>query len=104
MARKLARYLSWLGHESCVFNVVQYKADIITKNPEDDKDGFFSNAKVSAEATSEATQDLIEYVNGSGSIAIYDGLNITREERKQFESDITDGIKCEYKLLWVESW
>lgn len=104
MARKLARYLSWLGNDCCVFNVVQYKAEIITKNSGDTKEEFFDNSKVNSQAGTEATKDLVDYINGVGSIAIYDGLNITQEERRQFEAEIQAGITHEYSLIWVESW
>jgi hypothetical protein len=104
MSRKLARYLSWLGHDACVFNVTQYRAELMAKNTDSNSnEEFFDYSKFNNGAASEATTDLATYINGNGSIAIYDGLNITRSERRQFESELEKQIDCEYNLIWVES-
>ena len=104
MSRKLARYLSWLGHDACVFNVTQYRAELMAKNTDPNTaEDFFDYEKYNTGAAIEATGDLATYINGSGSIAIYDGLNITRAERIEFESQLEKQITCDYNLIWVES-
>lgn len=105
MSRKLARYLCWLGHDSQVFNVTQYRAELMEKDSNNSSDNeFFDYSKFNSDAAKEATADLAEYLNGTGEIAIYDGLNITQKERSQFESEISKTLTCSYNLIWVESW
>jgi len=104
-SRKLARYLWWLGHDSQVFNVTQYRAELMSKDTENGKsEEFFDYSKWNNEAAHEAMRDLAEYLNGKGEIAIYDGLNITHNEREQFETEIAKELTWEYNLMWVESW
>jgi predicted kinase len=105
MSRKLARYLCWLGHDAQVFNVTQYRAELMNRNSESNSDDeFFDYSKFNSDAALEATADLAEYLNTQGGIAIYDGLNITQKERKQFETEIASRLSCDYNLIWVESW
>lgn len=105
-SRKLARYLCWIGFDSQVFNVTQYRAELMEKSLDNDgsDEEFFDYSKFNNEAACEATADLVEYINGPGEVAIYDGLNITHKEREQFESHLEKSIKCSYNLVWVESW
>jgi 6-phosphofructo-2-kinase/fructose-2,6-biphosphatase 2 len=67
-------------------------------------DEFFDYSKFNTEAANEATADLAEYIDTSGDIAIYDGLNITVKERQQFESQIKKLVSSDYHLIWVESY
>ena len=105
-SRKLARYLCWSGFDSQVFNVTQYRADLMSQNLDSDssEEEFFDYDKFNNDAASEATTDLVEYINGAGDIAIYDGLNITHKEREQFENHLETSIRCPYTLVWIESW
>lgn len=89
-SRKLARYLCWIGLDAQVFNVTEYRAELMTKNanPDGTTEEFFDYSKFNTEAAQEAMQDVAEYINDSGEIAIYDGLNITHMEREQFETEL----------------
>ena len=83
IARKLARFLRWLGHETRVFNVGSYRREIVgsrktheffdPKNPE----GLAERKRVAMLAL----DDLIAWVNGPGQIGIYDATNTTKERR-----------------------
>ena len=105
-SRKLARYLCWIGLDAQVFNVTEYRAELMTKNanPDGTTEEFFDYSKFNTEAAQEAMQDVAEYINDNGEIAIYDGLNITHMEREQFETELEKIIHWPYNLVWVESW
>lgn len=84
MARKLGQYLSWLGYETAVFNVGNYRratfgADVPASffdpsNPE----GVAARRKVALAALDDL-QDW--HQNRGGQIAIYDATNSTRVRR-----------------------
>ncbi len=83
LARKVARYLSWLGHRARVFNVGSYRrARLGAAQPA----SFFDPDNPSArDARSrvavEAMDDLLHWLDGEGSIAIYDATNTARSQR-----------------------
>ena len=105
-SRKLARYLCWIGYDSQVFNVTQYRAELMTKSTVagGSTEEFFDYSKFNTEAAHEAMKDVAEYINDTGEIAIYDGLNITHMEREQFKTELEKLINWPYNLVWVESW
>jgi len=83
LARKVARYLSWLGHRARVFNVGSYRrARLGAAQPA----SFFdpNNAEAREARTRvavEAIEDLLDWLGGEGSIAIYDATNTARSQR-----------------------
>src|SRR5687768_2961241 len=103
LARKLARYLNWLGRPARVFNVGNYRRDRLGStqpasffdpaNPE----GFAARRRLALEAL----DDLVAWLrDGTGRIAIYDATNATRERR-----DLVTARLAEHGLepLFVES-
>lgn len=65
----------------------------MSKDPEaNSQDDFFDFEKYNKGAAQEAIEDLVTYINESGSVAIYDALNITRKEREHFEKELKDKI------------
>lgn len=103
MARKLGRYLSWLGYETAVFNVGNYRratfgADVPASffdpsNP----DGVAARRKV-AMAALDDLQDWHE--NRGGQIAIYDATNSTRMRRKLVRERLEE---AGLRVLFLES-
>jgi broad specificity phosphatase PhoE/predicted kinase len=83
MARKMARYLSWLGHATQVFNVGTYRrARLGSSQPH----SFFDPRNDAAHSARRdvamaALDDLLAFLRGPGEIAIYDATNHTRERR-----------------------
>jgi broad specificity phosphatase PhoE len=83
IARKIARYLSWLGHATQVFNVGVYRrARLGSYQPH----SFFDPRNDAAQAARRdvamaALEDLLQFMRGPGEIAIYDATNHTRERR-----------------------
>ncbi|MEM6931751.1 MAG: 6-phosphofructo-2-kinase domain-containing protein, partial [Myxococcota bacterium] len=85
MARKIARYLSWLGVTSRVFNVGNYRRHYLGSA----QPAAFFDPKNSEGATKRrqmataALGDLIAWLHAQqgGAVAIYDATNVTRERR-----------------------
>lgn len=83
IARKLARYLSWLGHRARVFNVGSYRrARLGPAQPAsffdpDNMEGREARRRVAEEAI----EDMLEWLSGEGSVALYDATNTARGQR-----------------------
>ncbi len=85
IARKLARYLGWLGVEARVFNVGNYRRQHLgaqqpaTFFDPDNRDGMAARRRM-AEA---AMEDMFAWLRprGPGEVAIYDATNTTRARR-----------------------
>jgi broad specificity phosphatase PhoE len=101
-ARKIARYLSWLGHETRVFNVGSYRREHFgTSQPheffdpsnEQGRQKLFDMAK-------RALGDMTDWFAKGGEVAIYDATNSTRT-RRQFVLDHCQ--KHAMPLVFVES-
>ncbi len=84
LARKIVRYLSWLGRPARVFNVGNYRRERLGPaqpaaffDP-DNPEGFASRREMALAALS----DLVDWVTaGKGRVAVYDATNATRERR-----------------------
>lgn len=83
-ARKIARYLQWLGHKTRVFNVGSYRREHFGASQPHD---FFdpSNAQGRAalfDMAVRALTDMTEWLGNGGEVAIYDATNSTRARRQ----------------------
>jgi len=83
IARKLARYLRWRGHETRVFNVGAYRRELVGAQKSHD---FFDpeNLEGSRErrrVAELALADMLRWMQSGGQIALYDATNSTRERR-----------------------
>lgn len=85
LARKIARFVSWLGHPARVFNVGNYRRRLLGSNQ---PARFFDPANEKGRAAREhmamaALDDLVRFVSeGPGRVAIYDATNGTRARRE----------------------
>ncbi|MBX7197613.1 MAG: 6-phosphofructo-2-kinase/fructose-2,6-bisphosphatase [Sandaracinaceae bacterium] len=102
IARRLARYLSWLGYTTRVFNVGNYRRARLGSQ----KDHHFfdpNNAEASAaraEVAQIALDDMIAWFVDDGEVGIYDATNSTRERRKQ----VADRCRqAGHQVVFVES-
>ena len=83
IARKLARYLRWRGHETRVFNVGDYRRRSLgSRHPA----SFFDPDNLEAERARrdvayEALHDMLQWLEVGGQIGIYDATNTTRARR-----------------------
>jgi broad specificity phosphatase PhoE/predicted kinase len=83
ISRKIARYLSWLGYRTQVFNVGSYRRE---RHGSRQHHSFFDPRNAAGqsarrEVALEALSDMISFLDGGGDIAIYDATNNTRERR-----------------------
>src|SRR6266436_3480963 len=82
-ARRIERYLSWLGYRTGVFNVGEYRrARVGARVPH----SFFDPDNPKGEearwrAAMDALEDMVRWLAGDGQVAIYDATNTTRARR-----------------------
>ena len=84
-ARRLARYLRWLGIKTAIFNVGHYRRNWMGCrlppsffDPNNEK-----YAEIRLKIANTALQDLIGWLlDGNGQVAIYDAVNTTEERRQ----------------------
>ena len=102
IARKIARYLSWLGHRTRVFNVGSYRRARLGSHQHH---SFFDPRNESGQAARRdvalaALDDMLEFLRGGGDIAIYDATNNTRERRALVHARcVAEGLE----VVYVES-
>ena len=83
IARKIARYLSWLGNRTRVFNVGSYRRARLGSHQHH---SFFDPRNEAAQSARRevalaALDDMLEFLRDGGDIAIYDATNNSRERR-----------------------
>lgn len=82
-ARRIERYLSWLGYRTGVFNVGEYRRARFGAQV---RHGFFDPDNAKGEearwrAAMDALEDMVRWLAGDGQVAIYDATNTTRVRR-----------------------
>ncbi len=83
IARKIGRYLSWLGYRTQVFNVGSYRRARLGSHQ---RHSFFDPRNPAGQAARldvalAALDDMLRFLAADGDIAIYDATNNTRERR-----------------------
>jgi broad specificity phosphatase PhoE/predicted kinase len=84
IARRVARYLSWLGYSTRVFNVGNYRREKLgSQQPH----AFFDPDNVEgrtqrAEVARVALDDLVQWMESGGEVGIYDATNTTKARRR----------------------
>jgi broad specificity phosphatase PhoE/predicted kinase len=102
IARKVARYLSWLGLKTRVFNVGLYRRERLGSHQ---PHSFFDPTNEAGNAArlemaKIALDDLEQWMKDGGEIAIYDATNSTRE-RRTYVRDRCEGAGL--KVVFLES-
>ncbi|MCB9591801.1 MAG: 6-phosphofructo-2-kinase/fructose-2,6-bisphosphatase [Sandaracinaceae bacterium] len=88
MARRVARYLRWLGVGTRVFNVGNYRRQHLgSRQPArffdpDNVEGNEARARVAMRAL----DDMLAWFGSGGEVGIYDATNTTRERRRSLAS------------------
>ncbi|VUZ43135.1 unnamed protein product [Hymenolepis diminuta] len=101
MSRKLTRYMNWIGINTRVFNVGDYRRKatcIKTADFFDDKNK--EAADIRMKAAKEALNDLTEWLEGDGEIAVFDATNTTRKRRDMIYEHCKEH---KFKIIFVES-
>ena len=85
IARKIARYLAWLGYNAQVFNAGDYRRKWLGAGHRAD---FFDphndeGARARTEMAELALADLLGFMRSGGEVALYDATNTTRARRDQ---------------------
>lgn len=94
IARKIARYLSWRGHQARVFNVGSYRRDQLgaQKNHSffdpDNRDARDARRVVAIAALDDAIRWLKEE---AGEVAVFDATNTTRSRREDLRARCEEG-------------
>lgn len=101
-ARKIARYLSWLGHKTRVFNVGSYRRQHFGPSQPHD---FFDPSNEAGRAAlfdmaMRALGDMTQWFEEGGEVAIYDATNSTRMRRDMVREHCE---KHDIPLVFVES-
>ena len=91
-ARRIKRYLSWLGYRTGVFNVGQYRRERVGAQV---PHSFFDpdNPRGEEARRSVATvalDDMVVWLAKDGQVAIYDATNSTRERRAMVRARCED--------------
>ncbi|XP_063933069.1 6-phosphofructo-2-kinase/fructose-2,6-bisphosphatase 1 isoform X3 [Zophobas morio] len=102
ISKKLSRYLNWIGINTKVFNLGEYRRHATTAYKSHD---FFrpDNQQAMALRTQcalEALQDVIGWLESGGEVAVFDATNSTMERRRMIHDYI---VSKGYKLFFVES-
>uniref|UniRef100_T1KGC8 6-phosphofructo-2-kinase domain-containing protein n=2 Tax=Tetranychus urticae TaxID=32264 RepID=T1KGC8_TETUR len=104
IAKKLTRYLNWIGIKTRVFNVGEYRrqATEAYKNHDffrpDNKEAMVIRNKCALDALEDMCSWLTE---GNGEVAVYDATNTTFYRRQLIYDFVVE--KYGYKLFFVES-
>ncbi len=111
LSRKLAKFLVWIGYDTKVFSIGQFRRELI-KNEVDCK--FFENEnthyfQLRENCVYRVIDDMIDYLDLSkGKIGIIDGTNTRKERRRMIEKYFklkifsSQNIK-KYNFIWIES-
>jgi broad specificity phosphatase PhoE/predicted kinase len=102
VARKIQRYLAWLGHQTQLFNVGNYRREHMGSQRTHE---FFDPAnpegvKQRTQMALMALDDMLGWFAQGGEVAIYDATNSTRERRRLIqERCVQNGVR----VIFVES-
>lgn len=104
IAKKLTRYLNWVGYDTKVFNVGEYRRNKVSQSQSQAE--FFDPHNEEAvnlrdQLAKEALYDMCDWLKGGGEIAVYDATNSCRSRRNMI---------CQYiqkleniKVFFIES-
>lgn len=100
-ARKLSRYLSWLGYATRVFNVGEYRRAKLGAQMNHD---FFDPANAEAsearrQLAEDALEDMVAWMRAGGEVGIYDATNSTQDRRGWIRERC---LKENLQVLFVE--
>lgn len=102
IARCLERYLNWLGFNTAVFNVGNYRRMMLGGNQSAE---FFNpnnedGVKARMELAMECLKDMLRWFGRGGLVGIYDATNSTKLRRKIVKEKLES---CGVRVLFLES-
>ncbi|GIX96425.1 hypothetical protein CDAR_113981 [Caerostris darwini] len=103
IAKKLTRYLNWIGVITRVFNVGEYRRQATEAYK--DHSFFDPNNKeamaIRSKCALDALEDMCQWLEKEGEVAVYDATNTTIERRKLIYDIVCEKFGC--KLFFIES-
>lgn len=104
ISKKLCRYLNWIGINTKVFNLGDYRRKV--KEGDTPSNDFFSpdnpqGMKIREMVCEEALQDVFAWLDVDGEVAVFDATNTTIARRKKLYDRVVQ--EKGYKLFFVES-
>lgn len=102
IARRVARYLNWLGHPTRVFNVGNYRRQILGASQPADffAPGNTEGRKVLNDLAMQALDDMLAWLEEGGEVGIFDATNSNKERRREVEARCR---KAGVPLVFIES-
>lgn len=104
ISKKLARYLNWIGINTRVFNLGEYRrhATSAYKSHEFFRPDNEEAMAIRIQCALEALTDVCSWLeNGNGEVAVFDATNSTADRREMIRKIVVD--KMGFKLFFVES-
>jgi len=104
ISKKLTRYLNWIGVNTKVFNLGDYRRKVSGGELPSHK--FFKTdntegMKIREQVCVDALEDVFSWFEGDGEVAVFDATNTTRERRRMLYERIV--VERGYKLFFIES-
>lgn len=102
IARKLGRYLTWTGYHTQIFNVGNYRREIVgsQKRHEFYDHNHAEFSRIRREVAMSALRDMLGWLRKGGDVGIYDATNTTRQRRELIiEQCEAEGVR----VVFVES-
>ncbi|XP_062563270.1 6-phosphofructo-2-kinase/fructose-2,6-bisphosphatase isoform X4 [Armigeres subalbatus] len=103
ISKKLSRYLNWIGINTKVFNLGEYRrhaTDAYRSHEFFRPDNEVAMA-IRQHCAEMALQDVCQWLENGGEVAVFDATNSTRERRRMIREIIVH--KMGFKLFFVES-
>ncbi|XP_039301613.1 6-phosphofructo-2-kinase/fructose-2,6-bisphosphatase 3 isoform X2 [Nilaparvata lugens] len=103
ISKKLSRYLNWIGINTKVFNLGEYRRHATTayKSHEFFKPDNKEAMAIRTQCAIDALMDVCQWLENGGEVAVFDATNSTIERRRMIEDIVVH--KTGYKLFFVES-
>ncbi|XP_046463680.1 6-phosphofructo-2-kinase/fructose-2,6-bisphosphatase-like isoform X1 [Daphnia pulex] len=102
IAKKLSRYLNWIGINTKVFNLGEYRRMATPlKSHHFFKQENVEAMSVRAQCALDALEDVCKWLEAGGEVGVFDATNTTFERRQLIREIIVDQMG--YKLFFVES-
>jgi len=104
IAKKLTRYLNWIGIDTKVFNVGEYRRKEVESK--DATNHFFNpnnphGMEIREKCAMNALEDVCQWLNSGGEVAVFDATNTSRKRRAMILQYLS--VQHSYKTFFVES-
>ncbi|XP_075236971.1 6-phosphofructo-2-kinase/fructose-2,6-biphosphatase isoform X4 [Lycorma delicatula] len=103
ISKKLSRYLNWIGINTKVFNLGEYRRHATTayKSHEFFRQDNKEAMVIRTQCAIDALHDVCSWLESGGEVAVFDATNSTLERRRMIHDIVV--TKMGFKLFFVES-